>query len=117
MYGAVNAMKLPNRDKAYIPPPKLQDYLLSEAHSVGKSKAKFFRAVGFDETNVSILEQALLSIAHSEDVLEIETTWHGTKYVVDGSLETPFGDWAQVRTVWIVDRGQDRPRFVTAYPV
>ena len=45
-------MKLPNRENAYIPPRKLTEYLLSETHSIGKSKAKFFRAIGFDEENV-----------------------------------------------------------------
>jgi len=34
-------MELPNKEKAYIPLAKLKDYLLSETHSVGKSKAKF----------------------------------------------------------------------------
>ncbi|MGH7599609.1 MAG: DUF6883 domain-containing protein [bacterium] len=42
-------MKLPNREKAYIPPSKLRDYLLSETHVVGRGKAKFFRMFGFKE--------------------------------------------------------------------
>ena len=110
-------MKLPNRENAHIPPPKLHDYLLSRTHSVGRLKARFFRALGFNETNVDVLEQRLIAIAHSEDVKDVVSSAHGTKYVVEGSLQTPAGNLVQVRTVWIIDAGQDRPRFVTAYPV
>lgn len=71
-------MQLPNRANAYIPPDKLMGYLLSETHAVGKSKAKFFRALGFDETNVRQLEQGLLAIARTEQVEEFiaSPTWH-----------------------------------------
>lgn len=110
-------MKLPNRGNAYIPLSKLKDYLLSETHSVGRSKARWLHSVGFDETNVELLEQRLIAIAHFEDVKEVASSPHGTKYVIEGSLQTPAGSLVRVRTVWIIDKGQDRPRFVTAYPV
>ncbi len=109
-------MLLPNRDEAYIPPPKLTDYLLSTTHAVGKSKAKFFIAVGFRRAETAILENALLKIAHTEPVVQIENTSHGTKYVIEGALETPPGEVVSIRTVWIIETGEDRPRFVTAYP-
>jgi hypothetical protein len=115
--GVESDMKLPSRENAYIPPPKLHDYLLSKTHSVGRWKAKFFRAIGFDETNVDVLEQRLIAIAHSEDVRDVVSLKHGAKYVIEGSLQTPAGNLVQVRTVWVIDAGQDRPRFVTAYPV
>jgi hypothetical protein len=35
-------MFLPRREDAYIPLSKLDSYLLSKAHAVGKSKAKFW---------------------------------------------------------------------------
>ena len=38
---------LPNKEKAYIPLTKLKDYLLSETHSIGESKAKLLRSLGF----------------------------------------------------------------------
>ena len=41
---------------------------------------------------------------------------HGQKYVLDGRIESANGQTAVVRTIWIVDRGQDAPRLVTAYP-
>jgi hypothetical protein len=110
-------MQLPNREKAYIPLSKLKDYLLSETHSVGKSKAKILRSVGFNETNVNLLKEGLIAIAHSEDVEGMISSPHGVKYVIDGLLKTPDAGSIKMRTVWIIDKGQVRPRFVTAYPI
>ena len=45
-------MKLAYRKKAHIPIEKLTEYILSETHTVGRLKAKFFRAAGFDQSNV-----------------------------------------------------------------
>ena len=109
-------MRLPGRERAYVPFAKLSGYLLSESHSVGRGKAKLFRGAGFNESNVSLLEQRLLEIAHSAEVSETVSSSHGTKYVVEGMLETPEGSFIRLLTVWIVDTGTDRPRFVTAYP-
>ena len=53
---------------------KLTDYLLSESHSVGKSKAKFFRELGFSRENVAILEQELIKYRdHLEDLVNSRT--------------------------------------------
>jgi hypothetical protein len=110
-------MRLPNAEKAYIPPRKLLDYLLSPSHPVGGSKARFFRSAGFDDANVSLLEQGMIEIARSEEVTETEQTTHGTKYAVEGMLQTPARGLKRIRTLWIIDAGGDSPRFVTAYPL
>lgn len=106
-----------NREKAYVPIAKLKDYLLSETHSVGKSKAKFLRSVGFNEMNVNLLKDSLAAIANSGDVKEAIASPHGVKYIIDGLLKTPTGGAIKMRTIWIINKGQERPRFVTAYPV
>jgi hypothetical protein len=93
------------------------DYLLSEMHPVGKSKAKFFRLLGFDSNNADRLEQGLLHIAHTEMVTDTFTTQHGVKYVIDGTLDTPSNNEVRIRTVWIIEHEMTEPRFVTAYPV
>jgi hypothetical protein len=43
---------------------------------------------------------------------------HGEKFVVDGwlSVHTEEGRQRSVRTIWIIDAGNDAPRLVTAYP-
>jgi len=108
---------LPNREQAYIPEPKLSKYVLSETHAVGKAKAKYFRSLGYTEANANELADALLMIAKSEGVSKKVTTPYGTKYIVEGELVTPSGTTARIRTVWVVEPHDKRPRFVTAYPV
>jgi len=110
-------MKLPYRKKAHIPQEKLTEYILSETHTVGKLKAKFFRAAGFDETNVSILKKSLLTIAQLQEVSEVSTSSYGKKYAIDGKIQSPSGKVLKVRTIWIIEIGQKFPRFVTTYPV
>jgi len=50
--------------------------------------------------------------------VEMVDSAHGEKYVVDGrvSSHTEKSGQRMVRTVWIIDRGSDAPRLVTAYP-
>lgn len=109
-------MKLPNRENAVVPIQKLKDYLLSETHPAGKAKAKFFRSFGYNEANIELLERGLLTIALKQEINETVSSPHGLKYIVDGTLQTPVGRSINLRTVWIIDKGQDRPRFVTAVP-
>ena len=109
-------MELPNKSRAQVPLEKIVNYLLSETHSVGKSKAKYFRSYGFDDENASDLANGLLTIAQNSQVESSERSPYGTKYVVDGELETSNGDMIQVRTIWIIENDDDTPRFVTAYP-
>jgi hypothetical protein len=109
-------MRLPNGDHAFIAPSKLQGYLVSDTHPAGQSKAKFFRAVGFDETTLPALQAGLLSIAKECEVTHVSSSPHGMKYILDGSLSTPTGRVVSIHTIWIIDTGQEPPRFVTAYP-
>ena len=110
-------MELPNRTYAYIPQQKLIGYLLSETHSVGKSKAKFFHTLGFSQTELDFLEQQLLQVAHTTAVTDVMASPYGTKYVLDGVITTPIETSARIRTVWIIETGEEYPRFVTAYPL
>jgi hypothetical protein len=109
-------MDLPNKSKAYIPANKITGYLLSQTHAIGKSKARYFRSLGFDETNSAELEKALFTIAQTELIKDSSAGQHGTKYVIDGFIKTPKGAMIGVRTVWIIETDNDKPRFVTAYP-
>ncbi len=110
-------MRLPNADEAHVDRAKLEHYLVSQSHPIGRSKARFFRGVGFNESNLVMLEQTLIGIAGAEEIVETTASAYGTKYIVDGSIATPSGDQARLRTVWIIEEGQGRPRFVTAYPI
>lgn len=110
-------MKLPNSSKAIIPKEKLIDHLLSETHSIGKFKARFFSKLGFDTTNVNLFEESLLKIAKTEKIIDEIITTYGTKYILEGKLDNPVGKKVIVRTLWIIEKDKIIPRFVTVYPV
>ena len=110
-------IRLPNRESAYVPEQKLTEYLLSETHPIGRAKAFLLRALGYDNINVDLLEHDLLTVAHEQPVAEVIESEYGVKYVIDGVVHTPSGSALLLRTVWIIDTAEERPRFVTAYPV
>ena len=109
-------MRLPNGGRAFIAPAALAGYLLSQTHPAGQSKAKLFRAGGFDETTPSVLQEGLLLMAKECEVIHVSSSPHGMKYMIDGALPTPAGYVRALRTRWIIDTVRDTPRFVTAYP-
>lgn len=110
-------MKLPHSNNVFIPKAKLTDYILSETHAVGKFKAKYFRRLGFTEANVQLLDQALHKIAQTREVTEKISSDYGIKFLIEGTIKAPNGKNITVCTVWIIEADQDRPRFVTVYPV
>jgi hypothetical protein len=110
-------MKLPNAEHAIIASDKLSDYLLSKSHLIGRWKARFFLSIGFRETRVDELRNALIHVARNGEVKTTIATEFGVKYVVEGVILGPSGRRAAIRTVWVVETGQNRPRLVTAYPL
>jgi hypothetical protein len=109
-------MSLPNADQVLVPRRKLTGYLLSDTHPCGRGKAQYLRSHGFTADRVDLLEEALCSIAMTGDLVATERTAYGTMYVVVGVSMTPTGRMIQLRTVWIVEPVDRRPRFVAAYP-
>jgi hypothetical protein len=43
-----------------------------------------------DESNAWILEQGLIEIAKTEEIVETAPSVHGIKYIVDGLITAPF---------------------------
>jgi len=107
---------LPKADRAIIEERKLRDYLLSPSHPIGRFKAAFFRRLGYAQENWSRLDQDLRVQHLSQDVEELGPSRHGTKYKIEGPLVGPNGESVQLVSIWIVRKGEDRPRFITAYP-
>jgi hypothetical protein len=84
-------MKLPNAGAAKVDRTKLEGYLLSSIHPIGRPKSQFFHGVGFSETDSAVLERALLEVAQTGEVAAVVTSTHGVKYTVDGEVWTPSG--------------------------
>jgi hypothetical protein len=109
-------MFLPYVSRAIVPRAKVRDYLLCLAHPVGRFKAAFFRDLGFRPERWGELAGALIRHAADNRVEKVERSGFGTRYIVEGALDTPVGRRPVVRTVWFLDPGSSAPRIVTAYP-
>jgi hypothetical protein len=109
-------MPIPNAERAIIDPAKLHGYLLSSSHPVGRFKARFFTALGFSSDRWTELDSALRAQHLSQAAEGPSSTPHGEFYTVRAILIGPAGASARVVSVWCIRRGEDLPRFVTAYP-
>ena len=90
--------------------------LLNASHPDNGGKATFFGGLGFTRAEPGALVEALRGVAVGGDVIARAESQHGLKFVVDGTIRSPSGRQPTVRTVWIIDAGQDSRRLVTAYP-
>jgi hypothetical protein len=109
-------MKLPNADNAVVSQKKVLQYLLSERHARGRHKAAFFGGLGFVRHKWQVLAAALKNQAELYEVSELVESEFGTRYVIDGAIEGPNRIRTNVRTVWLVENGENTPRLITAYP-
>lgn len=110
-------MKLPFSDRLRVDRHKIIAYLLSESN--GRGKAPFFLNFGFRIDHWEVLAESLKAQARSHSVsAAVDSNW-GTRYSVDGAIDTPSGRQPRprVRTVWIVESGSTEPRLITAHPV
>lgn len=109
-------MELPNAHLARVERERLLDYLLNESHPDNGGKAAFFLGLGFSPNNWLALARALVQLAEESELVTSMESVHGIKYIVDGRLTLALRKSAAVRTVWIIDKNDERPRLVTAYP-
>lgn len=108
-------MELPFSSNLRVDESKIVEYLLS--HSNGQGKAAFFLGFGFLPGAWVVLADALKRHARSNPVATVVDSAYGTRYSVDGELETPRARRPRVRTVWILESGSDELRLITAYPL
>jgi hypothetical protein len=109
--------RLPNANLASIPESKIVDYLLSDKHRVGKSKAAFFKSFGFSHERWQELKDALCQHVLKNSLAQMEQTLYGMRYIVDGDLQAPDGSSPRIRSVWFVHTGEIVPKFITAHPL
>ena len=110
-------MSTPDFSQGIVGSTKILDYLLSENHPTGKSKARFFQGFGFSRQDWQLLERALIEHATQNLVTALNPSQFGVKYTIDGPIVTPFGTRPRVRVIWIVESKDAAPRLVTAHPL
>lgn len=109
-------MKLPNADKARVDKTKITEYLLSKSHPDGCSKASFFYQFGFTIKNWEIFAQSLHKHALENVVAKMVESEYGSRYSIEGNLETPDGRNPEVKSTWIIEKHSTIPRLITAHP-
>lgn len=108
---------LPDGDRAHVDSSKIIDYLLSQSHPDGRTKAEFFMRFGFRIERWQELAEALRAVGTSNPVVAVVESAHGVRYTVDGQMQSPDGRTPRVRTVWIAEPGGPGPRLITAHPM
>jgi len=109
-------MKLQNYEQALVPREKIADYLLSDSHPRGSTKAVFFKRFGFTAEKWHVLAEALIEHVSSYDAVFVGATEYGLCYNVVGELRTPSGRSPVVLSAWFYDTGSWVPRFISAFP-
>lgn len=109
--GIVN--RLPNYKNAVIPQRKLGNYLLNPTKSKGKSD--FFNSIGYNMKNAERLEKDIRKGLENNKALRYNENKFGNRaYEVDMPLG--INKKVIVKTAWQVDKGENVPKFVSAYP-
>lgn len=107
--------EIPFASRLRVDESKVVGYLLSHSH--GQGKAAFFIGFGFRPEAWEVMADALKAQARGNPVATVVDSPYGTRYSIDGELETPGGRRPRVRTVWILETGSDEPRLITAHPI
>lgn len=106
-------MLLPNAENAVIDIGKLLDYCLNPNHEVGKHKARVFAsALGLTSRDATILREALLEAAKTQEAALGNLNEYGQRYLIDFQFEHA-GKSAKLRGVWIIDTGSEIPRLIS----
>lgn len=82
-------MKIPNVEDLQVDREKIKQYLLAATHPDGSTKAEFFSRFGFSPVQWWELADALRKHGASGKVVRTVESLYGTRYAVDGPLETP----------------------------
>jgi|SRR5438093_2711724 len=76
-----------------------------------------FSRFGFRLENWVVLADALRKHGVSYPVVKSVESPYGTRYALEGELESPDGRNPRVRTIWIIEKGAEIPRLITAYAI
>lgn len=109
-------MALPNYQNSIVEDKKIIEYLLNLSHKIGASKANFFYKFGFTLDNIELFRNSILNHAVNREIETFKEDEYGKIYTLVCSFETPDFRNPCIKSVWIVNKGEECPRLVTAYP-
>lgn len=100
----------------FIPPEKLRDYVLNPAHDEGKSKARFLREMGYEQTQWQRLANDLKEQHLPAEARPGKKSIYGVKYEIVEPLTGPNGETRWLRSVSMIRKNEAFARFVTLIP-
>lgn len=104
---------LPNYKMAVFPRNKFKNYILNPSKDKGKSK--YFKSIGYNMKNWKLLNRDIKKKLASNKALKYETDEYGeTAYQVNMLLGVG-NKKIMTTTAWTIKKGENVPRFVTAY--
>ena len=109
-------MPLPNKENSNVEDKKIKGYLLNLEHKDGGPKANFFFRFGFSLEDIEPFRTSLLNHAINREVETLTEDEYGETYTLVCEIETPDSRNPCIKSVWIINKGEERPRLVTAYP-
>lgn len=108
-------MRLPNAERAVVDIVKLRSYCLNSYHPEGRHKARVFMAtLGLGSADAEELRDALLAAARTSEATVGEIDEYGQRFWVDFMMRRG-GRETQVRSSWIIRRGEVHPRLTSCY--
>lgn len=109
-------MLVPNAHLAAIAKDKIVRYLLNPEHTRGGSKARVLLSFGYNAAEWGDLADDLRDFHLTSDYSLARESDYGTRYEIRAPLKTPDGRELTVRSIWQIDIGQNKPRFITLFP-
>lgn len=107
--------RLPNAARGLVDSAKLSGYVLNPDHPVGRNKARVFRAtLGVTQDDVDLLTTALMTAAAEGEAVLERSDAYGAHYSLEFVIDVR-GRMATIRSLWIVRKDEDFPRFVSAF--
>lgn len=107
---AVN--RLPNHAKAVFPKNKFKNYLLNPTKEPNKSRV--FSKIGYNMKNAERLEADIRKGLKENKATVFAPNKYGTPVQVEMVLG--IDKQRKIVTAWMINKGTNIPRFVTAYP-
>lgn len=108
--------KLPNYKSAVIPREKLTNYALNKNHPKGKDKAiAFEKYLGYNIENADMLLNEIKAGLTRNVSTKRPNTQYGRPFEVRMEIVGANGKRANIKTGWIIDKGEENPRLTSVY--
>ena len=110
-------MLVPNAELAVVEIEKLRDYSLNPEHEVGRHKAIVFASsLGFTQRDALRLRALLHDAIKIKDFRPGKPNKYGEVFIVDFEAASREKT-ALIRSIWMIDTGENNPRLVSCYVI